>query len=200
MKLSDFTALPEFRFKGERTYIHGTDLFQTVSEFMESRKAGYLRDMSFRSFGDKQCAIQFSPPGTSNAQVISQGRWHDTENDSDVKFWVTEQGDSVSDRYEFDEDTLCDGAQIGEEKITRQFNSAFSMIENLVALTKKFHNTQLPLASGKWVFGQIMLQERLPERCKSIQIENYQNITNRFSRNRIILDDKHVGEIRFIVA
>ena len=198
--MSDLIALPEFKFKGERTYINGTDLFQCVSEFMEGQKAGYLKDLTFRQFGDKQCAIQFSPPDGSSARVISQGRWRDTENDSDIKFWVIEQSDPVSNRHEFDEDALCASAEIDENKIFREFNPAFSMIENIVALTKKFHNSKLPLSAGKWVFGQIMMQDRLPKSCEKIEIENYQNITNRFSRNRIVLDGENIGEIRFIVA
>ncbi len=198
--MSDLTALPEFRFKGNRTYIHGTDLFQGVCDFMGSRSAGYLKEMSFRLFGDKQCAIQFSPPNSSEARVISQGRWHDTGAGSDVKFWVIEQGDPVENRYEFDEDALCAGASIDEDKIQHSCNPAFLLIENIVALTKLFHNSQLPLDSGKWVFGQIILQEPLPESCETIQIENYQNIKNRFSRNRVLLDGQQVGEIRFIVA
>ena len=199
-KLSDLAALPEFKFKGERTYIHGTDLFLSVSEFLGQRKVGYLKELSFRLFGNKQCAIQFSLPDSSSVRVISQGRWHDIEDEVDVKFWVVEQEDCVSERYEFNEDALCSGAEIDEEKILWEFNLAFSMIENIVALTKKFHNAKLPLTAGKWVFGQIVLNERLPERCDRIKIENYQNIKDRFSRNRIVLDGKHVGEIRFIVS
>ena len=142
----------------------------------------------------------FSAPDNSDARVICQGRWQDSKNDSDVKFWVVEQDDSVSGHYEFDEDALCVGAEIDEEMILQTYNSAFSVIENIVALTKRFHNNNLPLTDGKWALAQIVLNERLPVTSGKIQIENYQNIKNRFSRNRIVLDGKLVGEIRFIVA
>lgn len=199
-KLSELTMLPDFRFKGGRTYIHGTDLFQSVTQFLEAEKSGYFKEMSFRLFGDKQCAILFAAPESAKSRVICQGRWYDTETGSDVRFWVVEQGAPVSDRYEFDEDALCSGAELSEDTILRSFNSEFSMIENIVALTKKFHNEKLPLTKGKWVFGQIVLNERLPDSSSLIQIENYQNIKDRFSRNRIVLDGHIVGEIRFIVA
>jgi len=199
-KLSESTMLPEFRFKGGRTYIHGTDLFQSVTQFQEAHNRGYLKEMSFRLFGDRQSAILFAAPENAESRTICQGRWYDGETASDVKFWVVEQGDPVSDRYEFDEDALCSGAELSEDTILRSFNSEFSMIENIVALTKKFHNEKLPLNKGKWVFGQIVLNERLPDSSGLIQIENYQNIKDRFSRNRIVLDGHIVGEIRFIVA
>lgn len=192
--------LPGFRFKGGRTYIHGTDLFQSVTRFLEAQNRGYLKEMSFRLFGDRQCAILFAAPESNESRTICQGRWYDSESGSDVKFWVVEQGAPVSDRYEFDEDALCSGAELSEDTICRSFNTGFSMIENIVALTKKFHNEKLSLSKGKWVFGQIILSERLPDNCAQIKIENYQNIKNRFSRNRIILDGHLVGEIRFIVA
>lgn len=199
-KLSELTMLPDFRFKGGRTYIHGTDLFQSVTQFLETRKSGYLKEMSFRLFGDRQCAILFSAPDSPDARIICQGRWHVSQEGLDVKFWVVEQGASVSDRYEFDEGGLCSGAEISEDKILRPFDSKFSMIENIVALTKRLHSEKLPLTEGKWVFGQIILNERLPECSGQIQIENYQNIKDRFSRNRIVLDGRLVGDIRFIVA
>lgn len=198
--MSELAVLPDLRFKGGRTYLHGTDLFQAVTQFLETRKSGYLKEMSFRLFGDRQCAILFSAPDSAEARVICQGCWHDSESDSDGKFWLVEHGAPVSDRYGFDEDALCSGAELTEDMILRSFNSEFAMIENIVALTKKLHNEKLPLTEGKWVFGQIVLKERLPEFCRQIQIENYQNIKDRFSRNRIVLDGRLVGEVRFIVA
>lgn len=198
--MSKLTTLPDFRFKGGRTYIHGTDLFQSITQFMDAEKSGYLKEVSFRLFGDRQCAILFTTPESAESRVICQGRWHDRMTGSDVRFWVVEQGAPVSDHYEFDEDSLCSGAELSENTSLRSFNSEFSMIENIVALTKKLHNEKLSLTKGKWVFGQIILNERLPESSEQIQIENYQNIKDRFSRNRIVLDGHLVGEIRFIVA
>ncbi|MDR9425899.1 MAG: hypothetical protein RI567_11525 [Marinobacter sp.] len=76
----------------------------------------------------------------------------------------------------------------------------FSLIENAVALTKHFHNWKWPLETGKWVFGQVVLNQALPSQCDVISIQNHQNIKNRFSRNKILVDQKEVGEIRFIVS
>lgn len=199
-KLSELKVLPDLRFKGERTYIHGTDLFQSITQVLNIGNSGYLKDVSFRSFANKQCIALFCAPDSSDTEIICQGRWHDNEKNSDVRFWVVEQGAPISERYEFDEEALCSGAEFTESLIINKFNSEFSMIENIVALTKKFHNKKLPLFKGKWVFGQIFLNQRLPNSSSQIQIENYQNIKDRFSRNRIVLDEKSVGEIRFVVA
>ena len=198
--MSGLKMLPDFRFKGGRTYIHGTDLLQSVTQFLEAETGGYLTEMSFRLFGDRQCAIMFSSPESSETRVICQGRWYYSETVSDVKFWVVEQGEPVCGRYEFDEDSLCAGAELSGDTILRPFNSKFSTIENIVALTKKLHNERLSITNGKWVFGQIVLTQRLPESSDKIAIQNYQNIKNRFSRNHILLDGQNIGEIRFIVA
>src|SRR5690554_7971241 len=97
-KLSESTMLPEFRFKGGRTYIHGTDLFQSVTQFQEAHNRGYLKEMSFRLFGDRQSAILFAAPENAEYRTICQGRWYDGETGSDVKFWVVEQGRSEERR------------------------------------------------------------------------------------------------------
>ena len=198
--MSDPIMLPEFKFKGRRNYIHGTDLFQSITKFQETYNAGYIQEMSFRLFGNKQSAILFVPPNKTEYRTISHGCWFNSEAGSNVKFWVVEKGDPVSDRYQFDEDALCFSAELSEDTIFMPFNCEFLMIENIVALTKRFHNEKFPLDKGKWVFGQIVLYERLPNRSSLIQIDNYQNIKGRFSRNRIVLDGHLFGEIRFIVS
>jgi len=74
------------------------------------------------------------------------------------------------------------------------------MIENVVALTKLYHNEKLPLDKGKWVFGQILLKNKLAESGAVVKVVNRQNIEGRFSRNHIFIDGVMVGDIRFIVA
>lgn len=198
--MSDGYRLGNFKFKGQRTYVHGTDFFEAISQRLNVFREGFLKELSFRLFTAHQCLVHIDTLEIPEAKVICQGRWRNTEGGGDSRFWVTETDEAVVDRYEFGESLLCRDTCIKEEKIFHRFNSEFSMIENIVALTKQYHNTELALSSGKWVFGQIVLNTELPSECGSIEINNYQNIKDRFSRNHIVLDDRRVGEIRFIVS
>jgi len=198
--MSGTHKLMDFKFKGERTYVHGTDFFEAISQFRNTCGDGFVKELSFRLFTDHQCVIHLNALGTPAAKVICQGRWRNIDDGGDTKFWVTETDKTVAGRYDFDEDALCEGAGIEDNKICHRFNSEFSMIDNIVALTKYYHNTKLTLSSGKWVFGQIVLTEGLPSECEIIEINNYQNIKDRFSRNHIVLNGHRIGEIRFIVS
>jgi hypothetical protein len=192
--------LREFKFKGQRVYVHGSDFFDSISLFLKARGDGFIKDLTFRLFTEKQCKIHLDTLTTSATKVICQGRWQNIKDGSDTKFWITEMNEAVVNRYGFDEDSLCQGAQINDTRIYRRFNPEFTMIENVVALTKYYHNAQMTLSSGKWVFGQIVLGEELVPKCETIEIDNYHNIKDRFSRNYILLDGRKVGEIRFIVS
>lgn len=198
--MSNLVLLPEFKFKGERTYVQGPDLFDAVSLSLKSLGKGYVKDLTFRSFTENQCQVYTENFDQCVGSIICEGSWKSDENGELIKYRVYESDQSVSARQPFEEAKIVESCEIDNPFIVGRYVPEFSMIENIVAIVKRFHNTEYPLASGKWVFGQIVLKERLPECCDQIKIENYQNIKNRFSRNRIILDDHLVGEIRFIVA
>ncbi len=199
-KLSDLKALPAFRFKGERTYVQGPDLFDAVALALESMGDGYVQGLTFRSFTNKQCQIFVGNFERCRGKVICEGQWRSNCTGELKKYRVCEANEPVSIRQPFEEEKMVEGGKIVEDGISGPYASQFTIIENVVALTKKFHNEKFPLSEGKWVFGQIVLNERLPDSCGLIQIENHQNIKDRFSRNRIVLDGHLVGEIRFIVA
>gem|GEM_PF-442500 len=196
--------LPDLSFKGNRTYIHGTEFFDVISSFLQSQLPahhdGFITNLSFRQFAIRQCQIFLYSPPESKAECICHGLWCSGNANEPIRFWVYEREDPVTERYEFDEKLICSGSELFDDRVRSFVVPEFSLIENIVALTKHLHNVKWPLEEGKWVFGQIVLKRALPSQSKTIEIWNFQNIKNRFSRNKIFVDQREVGDIRFIVS
>ncbi|MCT7655661.1 ketoacyl-ACP synthase III [Oceanimonas sp. NS1] len=116
------------------------------------------------------------------------------------KFWVVEESRAVIGRYPFDEDGLVEPAIIEGNTIKITSLNQYNTIENVVALTKRINYKLSPDVDGKWVFGQVELIQKLPERFSTLEIVRVSERANKFSCNAIKIDGNEIGEIRFIVG
>lgn len=189
--------LLDFKFKGDREYIHGTDFYSHIVSGLSSFKLGYLSKLQFKKFTDKQCSLILGA-NANNSDVIAEGLWK--SGSRSINFYIIEKNEPVIERYFFDEDGLVSSAKFLKDSISNSFNSKFSLIENIVALTKNLHCKLFPSQKGRWVFAQISLRQALPNQCKEIYIYNTHHLANKFTKNKIHLDGDEIGEIRFIVA
>jgi hypothetical protein len=186
-----------FRFKGQRNYVHGSDIFNALEvEFRPDGK--HVSVLSFRHFAQNQLQAHFEKPGDSEGVVV-EGQLRESAG-REIPFWLTQTGEAVKDRYPFDEDAITGPAMIDGDTITAPGLAEFSVIEQVIALTKALNYAKSPDVSGKWVFGQLKLQQALPEAASRYLIRQKSLLANRFSVQTVVLDDIPVGEIRFIVG
>jgi len=189
--------LNNFRFKGARQYIHGSDLYTELNRFFSAEHPGYIEEIAFRSFATHQCEIFLDSPGTGDRPTVCQGKWN-TDTGQTIKFRVVETEAPVTERYEYKEALVTQAAHMGTDEITGLFNPDFSTIENIIAFTKVLHNQLIPLDQGKWFFAQMNTMGPLPSRSQRISIRIKNNIKGRFTLSNILLDETPVGSIRFI--
>lgn len=191
--------LPSMKYKGEREYLHGTDLYQAIlAFFLKKEEGGYIKKLAFRDFARNQCDISLHRT-IEDKKLICHGIWA-MPNSQNIAFYVYESGRSVFDRYPYNEDDVCSGFQIEPNIIKNLYQSQYTLMENIIALTKLWHYRTFPLASGKWVFGQLSSTSKIFNEGKEIKILNKQNIPNKFTRNEVFIDNENVGEVRFIVS
>lgn len=182
--------LIKFKFKANRNYIHGSDIFNNVSAFLGAEE--YIKDISFRKFTNKHCILKSTEKVDEKAICKIK-----TNNSSYVLVETNETADS---HYEFDEDGLVNDSLIVENEIKMDFDVKYSIIENIIALTKKLNYYIEPIVDGKWMFGQLKLSQTLPLSLKNIQITSTRRISNKFSENEVNIDGKVYGKILFIVG
>lgn len=192
----------ELRYKGDRNYLQGGDIVQFLEDNLDTWLEGdgwWLSRLAFRRFARNQLDLVWEAPGDQR-DAVAEGLFR--RNGNDRRFWLTESDRPVAGRYPFDEDALVAGAHIDGEtrEATLAAPEGFRPIEAIVALTKKLNYVVTPDVEGKWVFGQIQLEGPLPRQFRTLGITMKSAVAGRFSVNRIDMDGRKAGVIRFIVG
>lgn len=193
-------SMLKLRFKGERSYIHGSDVYNAVSLVASERFVqGYVSNIAFKRFARAQCFLSFSQDSTRGGLVASGSIL--AHGDIQHEFWVYETEELVTDRYPFDEEAIVRGATYDEstKRICRAEGSGYSPIEDVIALTKRLNYLVYPEINGKWVFGQLNLTAPLKD-CGSLAITMRSALRGRFSVNDIVQAGVPIGTIRFVVG
>lgn len=184
------------KFKGSRSYLHGSDIYNVVSEKLMERFDGYIARLVFRHFARHQIELLQDKP-TDMANVVGSGAWQTSEGRS-LQFWLRETSQPVTESYPFDEDAISTPAVIQGTVICGNRSNPYSLIENIIALTKKLNYALSPNVEGKWVFGQLNINTKPPTEWSIIEITRTVSVGSSFSRNSISIDGTAYGEIRFV--
>jgi hypothetical protein len=184
------------KYKGSRTYLHGSDIYNAIVEELSARFGGYPAKLAFKHFARNQVELLLENP-VDPANVMGSGVWRAATGET-RKFLIRETNEPVVDSYPFDEELITSAAIIEDESIRVGHANIYTLIENIIALTKKLNYALSPDVNGKWLFGQIDLKEALPAQWDTIQIVRTICVGTSFSRNRIFVDGTDTGEIRFI--
>ena len=188
--------LLDLKYKGARTYLYGGDIFNALEDALSSSDDGYLSKLVFKRFARNQIEVLMEEPA-DNKNVFGTALWK-TASGEVRSLWLTEIDAAITESYPFDEEVILTHATIKDNRIQLTVTNEYSVIENITALTKKLNYALSPQVSGKWLFGQLDLQRKLPKSWESLCIDQTICVANSFSRNRIFIDDQHYGEIRFI--
>lgn len=194
----------QLSFKGERTYLHGSDFFNMLTEMapeMTGSVDAYVDRLVLRHFARTACKLDTLPP-TDRSREVAYARFRMPGDQRTAEGWIVETGAVITGRRPFDEELLLSGATLDREGRTVRLlaRSIYTPVEDVIALTKKLNYAMSPLSTGKWVFGQLDLSEPLPDGYRELEIRMKNLIENRFSVNDIYIDGRRIGAIRFIVG
>lgn len=189
--------------KGDRNYVRGTDFFNAIEQALRHHTDdlhGFVSKLIFKGTTTRLCNLSLSPPGDSDI-VIAHGYFHHGD-DKDVEFWLLETDAEINERIPFDETNLLAQATLEKQQkvVTAPVVAEYSPVECIVTLTKYLNDQLMPDIKGKWLFGQIELSTMLPEEAKTVTICLKSAIKGRFSISDVLVDDRSVGTIRFIVG
>jgi hypothetical protein len=193
-------SMLKLRFKGERSYIHGSDVYNAVSLVAsELFDQGYVSSIAFKKFARGQCFLSFSQDSARGGVVASGSIL--AHGNVQHEFWLYETEELVTDRYPFDEEAIVCGATYDEfaKRICRAEGSGYTPVEDVIALTKRLNYLVCPEVEGKWVFSQLSLMAPLAN-SGSLAITMRSTLRGRFSVNDIVQAGVAIGTIRFVVG
>ena len=184
----------EFCFKGERTYVHGTDIFNTLTKQFNTP----LKKIDIAFHGIVLNNMSFSTQKPENDEVKVSFRCQNGE--EKVRLFGTENSKNVTCRYEYIEEELIEDAVIDmpSESISLQSFSSYSFIEYIVAMNKSFLETRYEDEKGKWYFTRLQLSSKVEiNDVTSIQIILKSNFQFKLTKSAIVINEQEVGYIYF---
>jgi len=191
-------------YKGERTYLHGSDFFNLLekkaSEVTKLDDA-YVKQLSFHKVANNACELHDVQP--ENQSTVSGKISFGSPSNPDIpEMWIVETDKPVENRYEYDEPFIEGKVVFDQEQKTTSLTggAGYSAIEEIIVLTKALNYHLSPDVAGKWLFGRIDLNEQLAKKYEHVTLKMKRMFPNRFSISEIIADDKHIGDIQFIVG
>lgn len=184
----------KFVFKGNRDYVHGTSLFNSLVHAARERGCSYGRiNVSFKKMiRSPLCLLEQREP-TANDTVVAKILGPAGRELSLVLNEVSEEG--VVERQEFDESKVCHGAVVGDNRITQIRPHHENLIELLVSLCKRMHQECLD-TSKKWVFSRYDGQFPIPEPEK-VELAITKRVGTRLTCSDVFVNDKQIGNVYF---
>ena len=189
-------------YKGDREYLHGTDIYNAVTRIIGGSNPGIVFNrikMSFHKVTRNQCKLTYGNhsllrqmPKDINVEVrfISPS--------SDTIGWVTETDEHVVERIPYHEEDIVKKTSIDGKLITIEGEVQFTPIEILVAMTKHLHVSLYPIKTGRWFFTRLDLNRLLTiSDASKLKVEIEKNLNNRLTKGSIHSGEEMIGYIYF---
>lgn len=185
-----------FCFKGSRTYVHGTDIFNKVTEILKDEMKNEKQDLSFHGIATSDMDLLSEKPEDKNLLKFVF-KYLDKNENRKVLYGV-ENKKEITCRYEYPEEDICklSTLDIEYEKITLNENSSYSFVENTVAINKYLLENLFPEVDGKWYFTRFQL-DTIPETIYPLRLELKANFNFKLTKTEIFIGDKSIGFIYF---
>ncbi len=192
-------------FKGERNYIHGTDMFNQAMRVIRKNQLGEIRDIDFII---QRMATQHLQLEIEKAEGSRSAAPDDV---AVLKFTIGEERffarlmtipGAPQARVPYDESLVTRHCLINSADRTVRLAedcSGHSSIEKLVSMNKALHLAVLEKpADTQWVFCRWHSSDRpMPEDLTHAEIILRQTLGSRLTRADVMLNDCQLGQIYF---
>lgn len=195
-----------FCFKGERNYIHGTDIYNRLIEYVSACNADGKNengpfitgiDLLIYNMSRENITLSFIPPkDRSNLKFVF--KYEDAMKDK-VALYGLGNGKNVDCRYDYSEEKIWEMSDVNADKkeIILKGYTNFTFIENVVAMNKLLLETIYPDKNSGWIFARLQIAEPLGSDEHNIKLIFRTNFNFKLLKTEIIVREKPVGFIYF---
>lgn len=181
-----------FCFKGNRHYIHGTDIIESVIKAMKGECI-------------KSIDIKFNGLSTRNLNLIEGNQSHNAkvnihivQNKEEKFYQLVERKEKVKCRVEYNEENIIKKLQLNlnKKEVSLKEHTKHSLYENLIAMNKYLLQKLYPDQKGKWYLTR--LEQKLPiDNNSLIKVRFIKNFNFRIAKSDILLNEKTIGSVYF---
>ncbi|WP_298718237.1 hypothetical protein [uncultured Oceanisphaera sp.] len=184
----------KFVFKGSRSYVQGTSLFNALVQSADQRglAEGKINVYFKKMIHNPLCTLEERIPTTEDS-VIGEIT---SSNGVTITLCVNEATDvEIADRQEFDEKEVFRGAVLGEKSIVQENPHHGDLIELLVSLCKKMHQACID-DTKKWVFSRYDGCFPIPVPHK-VELRITKQVGARLTCSDVLVNDQKIGDMYF---
>ena len=183
-----------FCFKGNRQYVHGTDIYTKLIELYNNDVKKL--DIAFHGVTIKNITFYTSKPDGYDIKVTCKC----IHNNEKIKLFGIENDSNINCRYEYLEEKIVENSivTLAEENILLKTPTEYSFIEHIVAMNKALVESLYPDINGKWYFTRLQLKEPVNmSDITSLQLVLKANFQFKLTQSVIIANEIEVGYIYF---
>jgi hypothetical protein len=189
-----------FKFKGNRNYVHGTDIYTKVLQHLSKEFTISNIDLSFHKVVKNNLTAEFVPAGyVSSNKTTPASIFKFASSKETYIVYLFETNEEVTENYEYNEDEVVSASVFNEDEKSILLNSSSSYIniEKVVALNKRLLENLLT-DPGKWFFTRITIDKDLnQQQPEIITLKLVKNIGSKITKTLILFDDEEQGYIYF---
>ena len=181
-----------FCFKGNRAYVHGTDI---VSELLKHFADAKLADLDLKFNGITSTSLDLiDGDHDENAKVNIRVILDDEQK----VMQLVENGTPVECRYDYDEDIVISACELDllSQKIQLSKKTGYTLCENFVAMNKYLLQQLFPDEQGKWYFTRLE-QKHVVNDEALITVKLIKNFNFRLTKSNIFIDNEMIGSVYF---
>ena len=195
--------LQGMRFKGNRDYLHGTDVLPAALHALASeRSLEGMRDIDivFHALARTGLTLCESLPHSREPRAQISCTIDGTRH----KFLLVEDGRPVTDRQTYPEEQIVAATTIDVPAKAASSSAPlpFTNIERWIAMIKALHHAVYPDARGKWLFARAKLATYTETQMSTVNhmvcIES--DFGGKLTRSGLVIDGRRIGDIYFALA
>jgi|GEM_PF-1831090 len=192
----------ELPFRGERSYLHGTDLHQAIMGALGSDLPAGPVSITFHSLLKQLPDLVCSTDSLRHLRddPTFRGELRFGSGESVLNAVLMESVRPAIERKVCNENDVAAAALVDEaaKSATLDEPQVGNLIEQIVFLNKHLHLKLLPHLSPKWLFAKLELSAPLATAApRQIALVLKQVLGNRFTRSEILFDGQRFGSISF---
>ncbi len=178
----------QFSYKGNRNYLHGTDIFIFLEKIVDGRLK--LLDLKISKKIFNQPTISIKKPEIIKKNFKKNFKAFCRINDKKKRLvFFFDSKKKIKKNYAFNEKVLIKNFSLKKNQAVCKTETTLHSIEILVALTKYWH--QKKVKSGNWLFVRLKLNSMFKKsKKKYLKIKNINNINNKSTICEVFEDKK----------
>ena len=192
----------KFSFKGDRNYVHGTDIFNECTSYFK-KNLDLSESMSFKmkikNIIKSECVLHVLS-STEKLPIDIDPCVEIVLNNKEktIHCFIEEANIPIIDSYNFDENKILKSSKIEGNKIYLKDKNEFSDIENIFIMNKIILSENLPKINKNWFFAMLEIYDlKSFYNSKNLIIEYNQLLAGKYAKSSIFDNNRLKGNIYF---